>query len=136
MARTIQVVLGEQERQVPVLTRQAASAWRRLAAEKIAEFTPLAEKLMAMADSGQTVEFSDLGALVSGLARPLLVDSLDTVAELLAAYAPEMAGVIDEAYDDEVLDAFVEVVKSAFPFESARTLIRTIGSTTKATGAS
>lgn len=83
-------------------------------------------------------EFSDVAALIEGLPRTEMTPealggllhqiiakvggSVDTLAVLVFAYAPELAAdqetIEEEAYDSEIMAAFTAVLKLAYPFGS------------------
>jgi hypothetical protein len=137
MARSVTIKLGDEDAELRQRKTRESSAWRKSleapAREVIGRFTKLVD--------WQSVDFSD-GEGVSALASaaiPLLTDSLDTIRELVTGYAPELKDRLDDAYDDEVIAAFVEVLRLAFPLAGlAGTvgLLRSPGSTTPATSAS
>jgi hypothetical protein len=53
---------------------------------------------------------------------------MDTIQEMLFAYAPNLMvhreAIEENAYDDEMMRAFLEVLKLAYPFGQIVTLVR------------
>ena len=68
------------------------------------------------------VELNDMQAISELLdaAKLILADSLDLCLEIMFEFSPELAAdrerIETEAFDDEALTAFVEVVKMLYPF--------------------
>jgi hypothetical protein len=69
----------------------------------------------------QTLNLGSIGSLVQTLSGTLL-DSIDIVLDLLFAYAPALQRDRDRieatATDEEALQAFIVVLRMAYPFES------------------
>ena len=79
---------------------------------------------------GAKVDVSELNS-IAHLVREVmkfLVNSIDLMGELLVEYSPELSDAVESGYDSEVVDAFVEVVKLAYPFSSAIDTLRRLGS--------
>ena len=113
MARSTTIKLGDEDAELHQRRTRESSAWRKSleapARDVIGRFTKIID--------WQSVDLAN-GEGVSALASaaiPLLTDSLDTIRELVAGYAPELTDRLDDAYDDEVIAAFVEVLRLAFP---------------------
>jgi len=127
MARNITVTLGGQSYQVNQLPIKAAREWRT-------EFQkPFEEIALALSGAG-SIELTDgknLGGLLDTL-RGVLLRSPDTLLEMLYAYSPllkaDSARIEAEAFDDEVMLAFVEVLRLAYPFESLMSFLSGLGS--------
>lgn len=132
--RTISVTLGEQEYQIQQLPRRPSRQWR----EKFAK--PIEELLGAVDYAGELLsspdfERQDLGAvirkiggsLLGGLSKTL-IGSIDQIAEMLYEYAPALQAdrerIEECGYDDEIMAAFVEVLKLAYPFSEIVTIVR------------
>lgn len=119
--RTVKVTLNEQTVQVTELRRRDNQAWR----ERLeTEFKTLADAIEGAGDLELT------GASMAGLVRAVagkVVGSVDIIAELLAAYAPELATLMDDAYDSEIMEAFTQVLGLAYPFGSMLEKLRGIG---------
>lgn len=134
--RTITVSLGGQDYTVRQLTRRPSSEWRERFAQPIEQLVGAVEYTgELLSSSAAEFERQDLGSVVKRLGGSLLgglsqtlIGSMDEIAEMLYAYSPELAADrdrIDEtAYDDEILAAFVEVLKLAYPFSDLWSLIR------------
>jgi hypothetical protein len=129
------VTLGAKTYEVQVLNVRKSRDWRR-------QFEgPLTEVMAAVSDAGNVLsgldftQGSDLtrlfgvlgGALLGKLGRGVM-GSMDAVADMLFAYSPELAAQRDaieqEATDEEVLAAFVGVLKAAYPFGGLLKAIR------------
>lgn len=109
--RTVKVMLNGQTVQVEELRRRDNQAWR----ERLeAEFKDLAGALEGAGEIELT-SGNALGGLVRAVAGKV-VGSVDIIAGLLAAYAPQLEPLMDEAYDSEVLEAFTAVLGLAYPF--------------------
>lgn len=116
------VKMGEREYTLQKKPIKQNRAWRVLASQ------PLDEVLSALGESGdiEINTVSDVANLLS-IGRNVIIGSMDIIADLLFAYCPEMAADKDwiesECYDDDVIDAFSEVLKIAFPFAALRGLV-------------
>jgi len=101
---------------------KAAKAWRD--ALRV-PFGDLAATLEA-ADRIELTNGRDLAGLVQSLSGTL-IGSVDILLDLLFAYSDELAGdrerIEAEAYDDEALAAFTEVLKLAYPFGQLLALV-------------
>lgn len=111
-----QVTLGGETYTIVPLPIKQSHAWRdRLAVP----FNQLTLALEGAADIEIKLSSADdIVALVRSLAGTL-IGSIDTVLDLLFAYSPVLAEdrerIENEAYDTEAIDAFIEVVKLAYP---------------------
>lgn len=122
MPREITVILGEQEHKITQLRRRESSGWRKGLQQPIEELVgPIVTVLEA-----PEVDLRDAAGLraVGKAIVPLLTESVDRCADALVAYAPYLEQAVEEAYDDEIIAAFGEVLKLAFPFGALRTLFR------------
>lgn len=132
--RKITVNLGEQDYEIQQLPRRASREWR----ERFGR--PIEALVGAVEYTGELLSTPDLerqdlgavikrvgGALLGGLSQTL-IGSVDEIAEMLYAYAPtlrEDRERIEEcAYDDEIMAAFVEVMKLAYPFSEILDVVR------------
>jgi hypothetical protein len=117
------ITLGEREYEVKALTIREADVWR----EKLnGPFAEIVEVLQGAED----VELSNARDL-AGLLRTVtgnLVESPKIIRRLLFEYAPALLAdadwILDNAYDEEIFDAFVEVLKLAFPFGKVTQMFR------------
>lgn len=117
------VVIAGQEFEICELRSRQNAAWRK---ELEVPFKELADQL----EGAPVIELTD-GASLAGLVRSvsgMLLGSIDQVIALLVAYEPRVSAVIDEAYDSELLDAFVEVLKLAYPFGGLLEKLKGFGS--------
>jgi hypothetical protein len=134
MARVITVKLGDEEVQIEQLRTRATSEWRKQVAEPAEAVVLQVAKVI----DWRSVDTDDLAALrdLIGAVRPLLFDFIDTVRGLVVAYAPSLRERIEDAYDDEVIAAFLAIVRVAFPLgeiQRAVSLITNLGSPTPPT---
>lgn len=115
MARTIEVTLAGVTYEVDQLPMGKARQWREALEQPFGD-------LVAVLEGAQTIELTDLGS-IGGIVKTFsgtLLGSIDILMELLFQYAPILADdrerIEAEAYDDEALAAFAEVLKLAYPF--------------------
>jgi hypothetical protein len=120
---TVTVKLGGREYAVEALPIAQARAWRQ---SFEAPFEAIAGALASLDD----VQITD-GPQVAALIRNILgtlIGSMDQILDMLIAYAPNLAAdrerIESEAYDAEALDAFIEIVKLAYPFGKLLTIFR------------
>jgi hypothetical protein len=129
--RTATVMLAGRAYEVRALPIRQSKAWR----EKLA--VPFGA-LTAILENAGTIELTsggDIAALVRTLSGTL-IGSIDLLLDLLFAYSPELKAdrerIENEAFDDEALRAFTEVLKLAYPFGELLSLVR--GERAKPTG--
>jgi hypothetical protein len=113
MPRQTMVTLGGQAYSVQARPIGEAAAWRRRLAEP---FGALSEALLSLQSDTAVIE---VGALIGTLQHSLL-DSMEILLDLLCEFAPAIAAdrarIEAEAYDDEVVKAFVGVLNLVYPF--------------------
>lgn len=133
--RHFDVELGGKTYSVKPLTRGKASKWRMKAGGLLVQIPSMMDMLSELSPqdllsnkSVQRVDQEDRQKVVSNVnltkviqaAVHRLVSSPDIMFELLCEYSPEIEAdkhhIDENAYDDEVVTAFVEVVKVAYPF--------------------
>ena len=134
MPRTVEIRLGDKPYTVQQLRTRQASGWRKQVVEAFGE---VVSPLLTVMD-WKEVDLSDgqsVKALVDAIG-PALLGAMDTVTDCLLAYAPELKGAIDEAYDDEIIDGFLGVLKLSVPFEAVSRLLSGSGSKTTPTSPS
>lgn len=113
--RSIVVILGGVEYTVTELPVRKNAAWRQRLAEP---FGSLVQALQE-APNIEIDKPSELGDLLRSLMGSI-IGSADKITELLVAYAPGLAPVIesDDCYDSEIQEAFAGVLGLAFPFST------------------
>ena len=113
--RTVDITLGGQAFTVRELPVRKNAGWRKALAKPFAE---LVQTLQTAPDS-QIDNAQSLADLVKSLSGAL-IDSVDTIVELLISYSPELEQareyLEENAYDSEILEAFAGVLGLAFPF--------------------
>ena len=117
MPKTTKITLAGREYTIRELTSRRNAGWRKKLAEP---FGALVTRIEAAGETDITSP-RELVSLIRETAGTLL-ESPDLLAELLFDYAPELAAdrerILEEAFDSELMTAFVEVLKLAFPFGS------------------
>ncbi len=116
MTRTLELTFGTRTYDVPQAPIKLMKAWR------LQLKAPL-EQVLAAISSATTVQLtttSDITALVTQV-LPILLEAVDTLLDLTYAYAPILAAnaayIEEEGYDDQVVAAFLAILKVAFPLE-------------------
>jgi hypothetical protein len=115
MGKEVVVELGGREFTIRELPMKRSREWRERLGEPVRE---VIGRLQG-AEELELANLSEVGTLVESVGGALL-GSVDLVAEVTFEYSPELAGerewIEANAYDSEMMGAFVEVVKLAFPF--------------------
>lgn len=115
MAKEIRIVLGGRDFTVSALPIAQSKAWRESLAMPFGE---LANALTA-ANTVEVNQFADIASLVRQMSGVLL-GSVDLMLDLMFLYSPALSEQRDwieqNAFDEEALYAFAEVLKLAFPF--------------------
>lgn len=107
------ITLGGQSYLLMELPARKNAAWRRLLEEKAQPLLGLIEQASA---GVEITNSEDLMRLVQ-LALPTLLHAPEILFELITAYAPMISDdLLDNAYDSEVVGAFLGVLSLAFPF--------------------
>lgn len=119
--RTVTVTLDGQEFVVEELRSRANAAWRGRLEEHFEELAAALEGV-----EGDVTDGASVGRLVRTVGGKLL-GSVELVTELVVEYAPELGEAVVEAYDSEVLEAFVGVLGLAYPFGGVVDRVRKIG---------
>jgi hypothetical protein len=127
MPRMAKITLADTEYEVVELKSRQNRVWR----EKLeGHFQELATAL----ENAPDMELNDTQALAN-LVRSVsgkLLGSVDIIVDLVAAYDPALGAAVDDAYDSEILDAFVSILGLAYPFGSTiNRLMTQIGSLNK-----
>ena len=130
MPRRVDIRLGEKPYTVSQLRTRQSSGWRK---EVVSKLGGIVQPLLTVLDwkDVDTRDAEMVQALV-GAISPVLLDTMDVVTECLLAYAPELREAVEQAYDDEMLHAFFEVLKLSVPFEEIGRLLSGSGSKTTA----
>lgn len=132
MAREVIVRLGERDVTITQLRTRQNAEWRK---KLEVPFQEVAKGLQTLTSSSD-IDLSDgesLSNLVRSIAMPL-IHSMDTCLSLVLDYAPNASEAVDEAYDDEVITALVEILKLAYPFGAILKLVQGLtGSQTRQT---
>jgi hypothetical protein len=116
------VSLGGQAYTVVELKRKANSVWRQ---KLQAEFADIAQLIGDLSN----IKIKDGEALknVMVTVTSRVSSSLDLALELVIAYSPALENdrdrIIEEAYDSEILQAFVAILGLAYPFGSVLSTI-------------
>jgi hypothetical protein len=113
--RDITVTLGGQDYAIQSKTHKQNRVWRERLAQPVGALTGL----LANAEGIELNSAQDLVGVLD-LLKDTVIGSIDTIFDLLCDYAPAVAAdrgrIEEEAYDEEILTAFVEVVKLVYPF--------------------
>ena len=123
MPKTITVTLGGQSYVIEALPIKASKAWRARLAGPFGQLAATLEHAgeISLTDGG------DLAHLIQ-IVTDTLLGSIDLLQELLFAYAPALAAdrarIEAESYDEEAMQALIEVLKLAYPFGAVLTLVR------------
>ena len=109
MPKSVTVTLDGKEYTITEKQSRENAAWRKLLEEPFKE-------LAALLESAPGIDIKDgqsLAALVRSTSG-MLLGSIDTVRELVVAYAPDLP--LD--YDSEIIDVFSAILGLAYPFGS------------------
>ena len=115
------MILDDKEYTVKELRHRENAAWREGIKGPINDLFSTLEGMEADLDN-----VGDLVQVVTNISGSV-IGSVDVLGRLLISYAPELAEAVDEGYDSEIVDAFVEVLKLAFPFGSVVKMFRSLG---------
>ena len=123
MPQQITVTLGGRQYSIEKLPIRQSQRWRQSLAEPFGEISQTLEAASLV----EVDQLSDIAGLVRR-ASGVLLGSVDKMLDLLFAYSSALAAdreyIEENAYDDEALAAFVEVLKLAYPLEQLMYLIR------------
>lgn len=116
--KSFTVTLGKKEYTVEQLTIEPTREIRN----KFADFIAPAVNALQNAPSTDMKDYAAIAGIIN-IAKDALIGYTNTAFDLLCEYSPEIKAdrelIEKTAYDDEVMVAFVEVVKLLFPFEGA-----------------
>jgi hypothetical protein len=113
--RTERITLAGQEHVIEELPLRKNAAWRQLLNAELHDWAELM-------GNAQQVDATNLTGVLPILrhASDMVLQSPERIAELVFAYSAEMAAqrehIIDNAYESELVDAFMACVRLAFPF--------------------
>jgi len=125
--KTLKIKLGGVEYAVEQLPIRKSRQWRE-------EFkTPISQILTGVEAAPAVLENKDVKGMVALMvvAKDVLLNSLDTVLDMLCKYAPAVSAdrerIESEAFDDEVIQAFVKILELVFPFGEVGKALKMIG---------
>ncbi len=123
MSKTITVELGGQPYTIQALPMKASRQWRESLGQPFAQLVDS----LTQASTMQVDDLGNIGALVEVI-KTVALGSVDLCVDALFAYSPELAAdrerIEAEAYDEEAINAFVEVLKLAYPFGAVLTMVQ------------
>lgn len=115
MAKEVKVSMGGRNYTVTALPIIKSKEWREALAIPFSTLT----QALTMAQTTELDNLAGIGDIVNRLSGTLL-GSVDLMLDLMFSYSPELAKdrewIENNAYDEEALQAFGEVLKLAFPF--------------------
>lgn len=119
----IEVMLGERQFVIEEPSINGGERWRKLLGEPLDDVVEMVSALDADLES-----IADVQAVLPRV-RSLLMGSVKQIAELVCAYdegfTAEAGYILDNATGSQVMEAFVVMLKMAFPFgEALRELLR------------
>lgn len=122
MSKETKVALGGQTYTIKALPIRQSKAWRAQLEGPFGELSTALEGAGAV----DITSGGDIARLVRTFSGTL-IGSIDILLDLLFAYSPELAAdrerIEAEAYDEEALAAFAEVLKLAYPFGELLALV-------------
>lgn len=142
--QTIKIMLGGAEYEIAQLPIRQAREWRQKFSEPLEQVIGAvqggAEAIQRAFDGNSSVNAGDLvgalGQTLLGSVGRALLGSMDLVLDMVYSYAPNLLAhkdaIEESAYDDEIMLAFVEVLKLAYPFGQILAIVRP-GQTAKQT---
>jgi hypothetical protein len=89
---------------------------------------PLGELIetLQIAPKSDLNDFQAIGGLLAAV-KNVIIGSMDMVLNILFEYSPELQAdrvrIEDEAYDDEAITSFVEVLKLLYPFGGLKNIL-------------
>lgn len=141
--KSIQVNLGGRQYTIESLKFRAERAWRKKYDVTINELIGAVSKVKELSSK----EFDTTGGLFKEIGMVLLshaddliralLNSPDILLEAICDYSPVLSAdrefIEENAYQDEIAAAFVEVLKIAYPFGSLLGIVTSLGSVEKQT---
>ena len=129
MQTSVQVNLGGKPYLIKRLPMRAAQKWREQFLAQFNEFAGVfrdassIEIIKTQKQAGDyTAEDLNIGGIAAALGQfsGTILGAVDVVFDLLCEYSPEIKAdrerLLDNAYDEEIVSAFIEAVKLAIPF--------------------
>lgn len=116
MPRSKQVILGGQQYTIEQRSMKQNLAFRDKVTDPI-------QKIAVLLTSWKDIEISNGGDILAliGVVKDVLLGSMDIVIGALFSYSPTLEAdrerIENEAYDDEAIAAFGEVLKLAYPLD-------------------
>jgi len=141
--KSIHVELAGKTYEIESLKFKAERAWRKKYDAPITDLINAISHVRSL--SGQEFNkpadlFKEIGSVLLTHANDLikaLLDSPDTLFEAICDYSPALAAdrqfIEENAYQDDIAKAFVEVLKIAYPFGSLLGMVTSLGSLEKQT---
>lgn len=125
---SVNVTLGEKTYAITPLPIGPAKAWRERVREPFRELTGIIagyQDLQLVGEDGQ-VNAAGIASLI-GSAEGLLLGAVDLISDLVIDYAPALQAdrdyIDNHAYDAQMVAAFKEVLRLAFPLGEIRSLV-------------
>ena len=113
--KTVVVELGGRGFEVRELPMRASRAWRERLGAPMREVVQRLQGAAAM----EVTDVAGIGDLIEHVGE-LVLGSVEIAADLVFEYSPELAAerdwIEEQVYDSEMMAAFVEVLKLAYPF--------------------
>lgn len=126
--RTALVSVDGKEYTLRELRHRKNKTWRK---ELEGHITRLTSSIAQTAEA-EVTEVKVITQLVRDIAG-FLLNSIDVMCELIIMYAPSMEEAIEDAYDSEITDVFLEVLKLAYPFSSMIDTLKRLGADVRQT---
>lgn len=125
--KSIKVALGGNTYTINEQPRKKNAAWREAFQN---EFVDVAAAISSAADADIT-QTGTIADVVRGLMGQIN-NAVDALLPLLADYSPsikaDMNRIEEEAYESEIIDAFIEVLALAYPFGAALKAVSSLSS--------
>lgn len=121
--RTATIMLDGKEHEIKEMRHRQNKEWRKVLEGHI-------ETLASAVEEGMEGDISD-ATKVAQLIRVgirFVIRSTDLMCELVVEYLPNLAEQLENGYDSEIADAFVEVVKLAYPFSKVFNILKQLSS--------
>ncbi len=137
----VTVNIAGQDYEIEPLTIRGNRAWREKFSQPLQQLLGATRQMVDVFQS-QQFELRDLpglGVFVAVLGQVLL-GAPDLVLDMLFAYSPALQAdrerIEASAYDDEAMQAFLRILRLAYPFDGLVNLVKQIGQANQATSKS